>query len=134
MTVKVTDKEKQWLKVAEMPIVRKIQKICREDETTVSQYAEQVMRYINPHCGFEIHRPLAVIAGNKRVNDRYAEGTGNFDVWVSFLAFSEDDGVYDVGIYLTDIWDLGEDTYKEILTNKAYITVYNKSEKAVFER
>lgn len=125
MVVKVTQAEKEWLRLAEMPTVRQIQKVCRDDELSVLDYALKVMQHIKPGVEFEIHRPLAVVAKNDRVCNLYAEDSANFDVWISFLAFSKKHGAYDCGLFLSDIRE-GLEKQQQFNTEYSYIRLYTE--------
>lgn len=124
MRVQVTNKEKKFLTVAEMPAVRHIIQDMKEDGTSIVVYADMAMRAIKG-SGFEIFRPKATIAKNCRVHDRFFDGSGDLDVWIDFLAFNPHYGAYDCGVYLSDIWDLCDENKHELST-KMYINAFEK--------
>ena len=54
-------------------------------------------------------------AKNSRVElDRYCEGSGHMDVWLTVQAFDHVNGFYEVTGYLSDIWEVGSDNREEI--------------------
>lgn len=102
MKVKLTKQMKEILTVAEMPKVRKLIEGLRT-ELDVKEYAEMAARIAGCSCP-EVLKAEAEIAKNARVFNQYFEDSGNLDIWVRVYAFSEYDGFYIVGAYLTDIW------------------------------
>lgn len=78
--------------------------VMAEDEYSVADYAKLAMENICRGEKFEIFRPKATIAGNSRVNDNFFDGSGHMDIYIEFLAFNHYRGAYEVGAYLTDIW------------------------------
>lgn len=122
MRVQVTSEEKKFLTVAEMPAVRRIIQDMKEDECPLEEYADMVMCAIKG-TGFEIYRPKAVISKNCRINDRYFDGSGALDVWITFLAFDSYFGAYDCGVYLSDVWELTDDNHEE-LRSKMYVKAF----------
>lgn len=54
-------------------------------------------------------------AKNSRVKlDRYCEGSGHMDVWLTVQAFDHINGFYEVAGYLSDIWEVGSDNREEV--------------------
>lgn len=102
MKIRITRQMKETLTVAEMPAVRKMIEDLRTD-LDVKEYAEISARIAGCSCP-EILRAEAEIAKNARVFNQYSDDSRNLDVWIKTYAFSEYDGFYIVGAYLTDIW------------------------------
>ena len=113
--LEMTDAEKQ---AAERIIAE-----CKEDETKIEEYCRMAMHSVNNER-WEIFRPKAEICKNKRVNDRFFEGSGILDVWIEFLAFDEFNGAYEVGVCLSDIWDTPWETI-ETMQENMYLNIFN---------
>ena len=102
MKVRITKQMKEILTVAEMPAARKMIEDLRTD-LVVKEYAEMAARIAGCKCP-KIFKADAEIARNARVFNQYSDMSGNLDVWVKTYAFSDYDGFFIVGAYLTDIW------------------------------
>lgn len=125
MKIRITERFKKCVTLAQMPIVRQLIQDMKEDECEITEYVRMAVQALTGSNGFEIYRPVAEMAFNCRVDDRYFDGSGKLDVWISFLAFSPFYGAVDGGVYLTDIWELCEDNKHE-LRNKMYFNIYKK--------
>lgn len=70
---------------------------------------------------WEILKAEARTTKNSRIDwNRYGEGTGMMDVWISFLAETTE-GFIRGGAYLSDIWETGATEYKHhMYIRKAY--------------
>ena len=115
MRVRITKAEKEFLIIAEMPAVnRLIKSMKEEDDFTIEEYAQMVMRAIHPYVRWNIYDAKATIAKNCRISEMFFDGSGTLDVWIEFLAFDALEGAYQCGVYLTDIWNLNEDNRDEL--------------------
>ena len=82
----------------------------KEDCTNIKEYAETAIREaIRDEYGYvkEVLKAEAHTAKNGRLNDKWdymADGAGNFDVWIDFVA-ELTDGFIKGGAYLSDIWN-----------------------------
>ncbi len=126
MKVQITKEAKKWLKVAQMPAVRKIIADCKEEDICdLKEYGQMAASLAaDGNYNFEILKASAEIAGNCRINDAFFDGSGHLDVYCKFYAFNYFAGFYEIGIYLTDLWKIGsEETNKEVRRNM-YITAY----------
>lgn len=131
MKVKITAQSKKILTVAEMPKVKEILKYFQEeDETPINEWAEMAgnIVYGCSSCRREILKATAEIAKNARANDSIIEGSGNLDVWFNFYIFDHYAGFYEIGVYITDLWQLADDN-REYIKSCMYINAYTKNQK-----
>lgn len=104
MKVKLTAKSKKIVTVAEMPAVKHIMSMMREDPELIG-YAKLAARIAaNTNADWEILKADAEIAKNNRVWNAYGDATGNLDVWLTIYAFNRHNGFYSIGAYLSDLW------------------------------
>lgn len=125
MKVQITDSAKEMLFVAEMPAVRRIIQEQKEDEQTVEDYAKQAMHAFSNET-FQIFNAKASIAKHAGTVDAFFNGSRSLDVWIEFIAFNSSCGVYEIGVYLTDIWSLSENNREEI-RNRLYCNYFAPS-------
>ena len=97
----------------------------KDDEMSVAEYAEIAARVAGGNGEYEILKASAEIAKNARVYNIYGEETYNLDIWINFYAFNEYNGFFEVGAYLSDIWDICDDNAEEIKSHM-YINHYHK--------
>lgn len=119
MKVTLSDKSKKLVTLAEMPIVRKmIEQLATEDTSSAAEYVSMVaaLPFGRYSAVKKVYDAKASISKNCRVNDYYAENSGNLDVWIDFTAQTTD-GFVVGGAYLSDIWSLGAETREEVLSN-----------------
>ena len=119
MKVKITANSKKIITVAEMPKVQEIIKYFQEeDETPINDYARWAANIVTKHtlCNPEILKATASIL----------EGSGNLDVWFEFYIFDKYAGFYEIGVYLTDIWQ-ATDENNEYIKSHMYINAYTKN-------
>lgn len=75
------------------------------------EYAETAVREILNSYGEgdyldRIIEANAETARNSRIWDAYGEGSGDMDIWISFIAKTSN-GYMEGGAYLSDIWQVG---------------------------
>lgn len=114
MKVQFTSEMKKVVMVAEMPAIHKVIEAMKDDESTVKEYAEMAARIASGCNNVKVLEASAKIAANCRVWDAIAEGSGKFDVWVEFTAFT-DNGFVMGGANLTDLWKYTCDNREETL-------------------
>lgn len=119
MKVSFTSEMKKIVTIADIPAVRKVIDGMRDDTYTAKDYAEMAARIASGHNCVEVLKASAEIAGNCRVWDAFAEGSGKYDVWINFTAYTGD-GFVMGGAYLTDLWAADGDNSDEI-RNHMYI-------------
>jgi hypothetical protein len=130
MKVRITEESKKWLTVAEMPAVRRLIAEMNDAEYSVKELAEDAMNWIVNPYGYttRILECSASICRNSRLNDYYFEGSEKLDVWIEFVAFDKMEGCFACGVYLSDIWSVGEHNRDEIRQH-AYVLEYRRVEK-----
>ena len=122
MRVRMTNDSKQLFTVAEMPYVNQIISDMKEDNG-LKDYCMMAANLIGNER-WEIYRPDAEMCKNCRVDNYYSDNSGNADVWISFLAFNAYAGAYEIGICLTDIWNINGENKEEILPHM-YINAFD---------
>lgn len=126
MKVKFAAEQKKFVTVAELPMVKRIISDMKEDDQ-LKEYAQMAARIASrSNEAFEVLKAEAAIAKNSRVYDSYGEGSGTLDIWLEVYAFSMFKGFYSIGIYLTDIWQVGSENSEEI-RSYMYIEEYTNS-------
>ena len=116
MKVTITAEMKKIITTYDMPSVNKVIKVVKEDETTVNEWAEMAARVAANSNNVEVLKSSAEIVKNCRVWDCYDEGSADFDVWIRFVAYT-DNGFIMGAAYLTDIWSITGENGDEIRTH-----------------
>lgn len=108
MKVKLLKKDKQFITLAEAPIVRQIILDMKEDECTVEKYAEMAVRaaFNGNTFGIEVLKSSASIAGNCRICDQYSDESGTLDIWIDATACVNNNEFIIIGAYLSDIFQI----------------------------
>lgn len=120
-------------------VKRLIDNFKAEKETKVSDYISTVSgligRCYNIYSGFECLKAEAEIAKNGRIWNYYSYAYGEddecgsraFDVWCTFYLYSKSDGFYEIGIYLSDIYNIdGTPEFDEEIMKHVYINEFTK--------
>lgn len=123
MKVTLTNESKQYLRMSEAPIARKIIEELKEDESTAADYASYAVNAA--YSGFggvceKVFEATAKIAKNCRVNDCYLEGSGDLDIWIDATAKTTD-GFCVIGAYLSDIWGLCGENDAQVARDYMYV-------------
>lgn len=122
MKVTITNAAKQYLTLAEMPKVREIIADCEADEMSVKEYADIAACLAYDGCGG--YKVLEATAEIVRHNGYiYSETNSGIDVWVNFTAYNFDCFVVG-GIYLSDIWQIGDSELNKEIKKRMYIRRY----------
>lgn len=130
MKVTASNEFKRFLTAKELSAVGEIIKYLRDnDEAEIESYARMAINSFGYNTAFEIYRPTAVVAKNKRANDVFFEGSKDLDVWIEFLAFDAYCGAFDCGVYLSDLWGLTEENKSDLHKNM-YCEVFTKENRA----
>ena len=117
MKVTITNEAKQYLTLAEMPKVREIIADCKADEMSVKEYADIAACLAYDGCGG--YKVLEATAEIVRHNGYiYSETNSGIDVWVNFDCFVIG------GIYLSDIWQIGDSELNKEIKKRMYIRRY----------
>lgn len=127
MKIKLTEDAKRYITVSEMPAVKKIIADFKEDNE-IKSYGQTAARAASGKNGnFEILKAEAEIARNARVWNQYSDESGNLDIWLTFYAYDNYYGFYEIGAYLSDIWmaDGQRETY-ELMKSRMYIRKFKE--------
>ena len=125
MTVKIDNESKKWMTLYELPIAKDIAKDLREED--IKSDVETACHCIDPYGVVTVYSATAKIAGNQRVYNYYNDESGRLNVWIDFVAYINGTVPMFVqgGIYLSDVWQVGSDTYDEI-RNHMYIRKFTE--------
>lgn len=130
MTIKkiaFPDDYKRHFTLANLEQCKKLEDSIRNDDGKIDLSWEAAMVAIigsDSHvCDSHILAARAEFSRNARVWDHYCEGTETMDVWIEAKAFDSCYGFYDVGAYLSDIWQYSCEL-KEVTKEHMYIKHY----------
>ena len=98
-----------------MPAVRKVIESEVEDEWTAKEWAKMAAGIVCLCNSVKVLEASAEIVKNCRVLDAYAEGSADFDVWIRFTVFVNDDSFVVGGVYLSDLWAASADNREETI-------------------
>ena len=111
----VKKEDRRFYTSEELDVMAKaVTEALKADEWTVKGYAEMAAREACRDAGCtagEILQASAHVAGNCRIHDAIAEGTGRMDVWIEAIARTSH-GFVEFGAYLTDVWQTGAVHYQ----------------------
>ena len=116
MKVKLEDNYRKIYTLEEYDMAKAVIAAEKDDEMSAKDWAESAVRealrnedvYLE-----EVLKAEARTSRNYRIDtDRYGDGTGTMDVWISFVAETTV-GFVKGGAYLSDIWDTGAVEYKQ---------------------
>ena len=125
MKVAITNEAKQYLTLAEMPKVRQIIDDCKADETSVKEYANMAAALVYEFGGYKILEATAEIVRHNGYE--YSDTNSGIDVWVNFIAYNFDFFVMG-GIFLSDIWQIGNYDINKEIKERMYIKRYLPSD------
>lgn len=127
MIVVYTDRSKDIITLSEKPIADGI--IEELSDYSIEADRQMIARAAaGTNDTFEILKFTAEIAKNSRVWNAYGTNDGetkNLDVWMELYAYNKHVGFYEIGCYLTDIWQITGDNSEEI-RNHFYINKFTK--------
>ena len=110
-----TTDAKHFVTIAEMPAVRKVTESEEEDEWTAKEWAKMAAGIVCLCNSVKVLEASAEIVKNCRILDAYAEGSADFDVWIRFTVFVNDDSFAVGGVYLSDLWAASADNREETI-------------------
>ena len=104
--VKLTPKSKEILTLAEMPVVKEILNDFAENPYSLGEFELGVAARIaaRQNGNFSYYDVQAEISKNARIWNAYNDNSRDLDIWITFKAFDPFTGFYEIGCYLTDIW------------------------------
>ena len=127
MIVVYTDRSKMVITLSEKPIADGI--IEELSDYSIEADMQMIARTAaGTNDTFEILKFTAEIAKNSRVWNAYGTNDGetkNLDVWMEMYVYNKYVGFYEIGCYLTDIWQITGDNSEEI-RNHFYINKFTK--------
>lgn len=119
--VKMTDNSKKAISCSELPIAKRLMKEANDPacEYALTDMLNIAARYI---AGYDPHilESSAEIAKNGRIWNAHFEGSYDLDIWLEFTVYDGGNKFYIVGVYLTDIWNIGgeEDVKRHMYIRK----------------
>ena len=123
MKAKITKESKKVLCLDDMNAVKEVRTCIEEDK--LSNYTQTIARIASKtNDVFEIFRADAEIAKNSRIWDAYGDSK-NLDVWITVYAYNSYVGFYEIGCYLTDIWEVTGDNSDQI-RNRMFVLEYKR--------
>lgn len=127
MKVKITENSKKSIYAYQLSAARKMVEDLKED-TALETYCQMAARVASDsNAEFELFNIQAEIAGNCRVSNAYDNDSGNLDVWIKFYAFNAYAGFYTIGVYLSDVWQIGSEESNQEVKSHMYICEYKKT-------
>ena len=130
MKIRITNDMKKVLTVSEMPTVRKIindfKEYGKEEFHNDVETAVSLASGVNG-SSFEILKAEAEIAKNCRASGFFGDAESpNIDIWIKIYAYHHYYGFYEIGVYLSDLWQLSGENQKEIKSHM-YILRFSRS-------
>ena len=122
MKVAFTKEAKEIITLAQAPEAKKVIEYMKDD-TGLKDYAEMAARVAGGNDSYEILKATAEIALNADNYDVFWQGSGHLDVYLKIYAFNAYKGFFDIGVYLSDVWQICGDNTDEI-KSRMYINHY----------
>ena len=123
MKIKFGTEQKKIITVAELPEVKKI---ISEYSNQIGKFEAEIAARIASGANLEIIKFEAEISKNHRIWNQYTDESGMLDIWMEVWAFDPYYGFYQIGAYLSDIWQSTGDNADE-LRNRMYIRKYTEN-------
>lgn len=113
MKLTIDKEHKNIITLADIEAVNKM-KECFKEQQNLDWEIERALILASDGCSLvKAMKPEITVAKNCRVWDYYGKDTGTLDVWVVAYGFSSYKGFYEVGFYVSDIWQLGSENEEE---------------------
>ena len=103
MKVKFANEQKKYITVSQLPAVKRMIAELKSDYD-MNDYAPEAVRIASGESG-RIFDASAEIAQNCRVFNLYGDDTEHLDVWLTIYALTPNNGFYEIGAYLSDVWE-----------------------------
>lgn len=123
MKVKVTENTKSAFLISEIECIKVVENAMKEWGGVTKDDMQILANFVG---GSEILKAEAEFAKNRNVWNKYGEGSGRADVWVTLTVFDSWKTFKIVGAYLSDIWEIGGTDSKE-LEGRMYIRVFEET-------
>ena len=123
MKINITKESKEFLTVAEMPVVKKIVDDFKTSDETIEGSVIILSHIVTGYTNnsIEIFKASAEIAKNQRAWNYYGDTeteSRDIDIWINTTFFDKnDDNFYIVGAYLSDIWNASCDNLENSKMN-----------------
>lgn len=105
MKITLPENYKRFLTIADMENLREIRQQMKEENLEeLAQMAARVASGSNYE--FEILKSSAEIAKNSRIYNAFTENSAELDVWIEIYAYNRHEGFFDLGVYITDLWQV----------------------------
>ena len=125
MKIQMTEDSRKIITLADMPAVRRLIREMKEDNY-IKEYGGMAARVASgEYDTFEILKAEAEVAKNNRVFNAFFDGSENLDIWCRFYAYNSYYGFYEIGAYITDIWNITGDNSDEI-RQQMYINAFRR--------
>jgi hypothetical protein len=124
MKVAITNESKKCITMEEIKTVKELIKSMKEVD--IYEEALRASRLAGDGGSYEILKATAEISKNSRIYDYYDNGTGHLDIWLTVYAYNEYYGFYNIGVYLSDLWQLGSDNVDETRSHM-FILAYTRN-------
>lgn len=116
MKVTLEKDYRKYYTLEELDMAKAVIAAEKDDEMSPKDWAEYAVREaLRNKDGYlvEVLKAEARTTKNSRIDwNRYGEGTGMMDVWISFVAETTE-GFIEGGACLSDIWETGGTEYKQ---------------------
>ena len=118
------DEYKRMFTLADLESCKKLKESIKNDDGKIDLSWEVAMAASigsDSHVGdSQILTAKAEFAKNSRIYEHYCEGSRVMDVWIKVKAFDSYYGFYNIGAYLSDIW---QHTYENIEATKQHMYI-----------
>lgn len=116
MKIQIKNDTKKYFTLADLAAIQAIRKEFaenKEDFTFEIELAISVAAGVNLSMKNVLKAEISA-ALNERVYNYYNDDSGRVDLWLEIKAYDSYFGFYDIGCYLSDIWQIGADNRDEI--------------------
>ena len=126
MTIKY---EKAYLEFAtthELEVLKRIAEDMKEysDKDLKVDAMAAVRLATNSNSDFVILKAEAEAARNRNVLNYFSEDSGLTDLWVTIWAFNDLEGFYTIGVYISDLWQIGPRDANREVASRMYVRKY----------
>ena len=107
MKIKITENTKNAFFMSEMNWITETGKSLKECGGISKEDLQMFANFVTGVNASEVFKSEAEFSKNARIFERYGEGTGHADVWVTITVYDGWKTFYIAGAYLSDIWEIG---------------------------
>jgi hypothetical protein len=125
MKVKIIKRSKEVLRMSDTEAIKEVRDCVSEDK--LSDYTQMIAQVASGKSDvFEILKADAEISRNCRVWNAYGNNSKDLDIWVEIYAYNSFAGFYEIGCYMTDIWNYYSDIADEIRSHMFILEFHRK--------